>query len=220
MPAMAQAAEAISKAVGAPFLRSDFFVGSEKWGVRLNEVAYGSGVECRRKGISAVSGSLDDRGIDDLPVIARILQEGFSRCTKKKTARNFLEPLGAVGETYEVLKVKRPKVVPLALRAARSQLPKPALKAFEKVWKAVPSEVAQLVPGAARSQVSLPNAAIEAFDNAAQLQFTPIGKEDCETTKAGPARPVLAQPWMPHGPTMAMPAGGKPISTFGHIPNS
>eukprot|EP00439_Symbiodinium_sp_Y106_P026737 s6240_g3.t1 len=49
MPAMSAAAENIATAVGAPFLRSDFFVGSEEWGVRLNEVAYGSGVDYKRR---------------------------------------------------------------------------------------------------------------------------------------------------------------------------
>merc|ERR1719188_335289 len=36
---IAATAEAVSVALGAPFLRSDFFIGSETWGVRLNEVA-------------------------------------------------------------------------------------------------------------------------------------------------------------------------------------
>merc|ERR1719291_1467146 len=75
MPAMAAAAEAVARAVGAPFLRSDFFVGSERWGVRLNEVAYGSGVDYLNRADDGSGGI-----VDDTPTIAQILQEGFARC--------------------------------------------------------------------------------------------------------------------------------------------
>jgi len=93
MPAMAAAAEAIATAAGAPFLRSDFFVGSGRWGVRLNEVAYGSGIDYRRKGSGADL-------VDDSPAIARILQEGHALCTQRYNPEFFLEPLGANGTSY------------------------------------------------------------------------------------------------------------------------
>jgi len=93
MPAMALAAEAIATAVGAPFLRSDFFVGSNDWGVRLNEVAYGSGVDYKRR--PTVGAELADDG----PAIARILQDGNALC-KKHPPEQFLSRLGAVGSSY------------------------------------------------------------------------------------------------------------------------
>lgn len=90
MPRMAQIAESVATAFGAPFLRSDFFVGSERWGVRLNEVAYGSGVDFRR------------RGKDDSAELAHILQEGL-RCCAQLSPNDFLEPLGASGASYSEL---------------------------------------------------------------------------------------------------------------------
>lgn len=126
MPAMAAAAESIAKALGAPFLRSDFFVGSEKWGVRLNEVAYGSGVECRRK----VSGS-DGVG-DDFPFIARILQEGFKQCQQRRPANHFMGLLGAEGATYNSMIVKKLGVSSEdTFGRARPRLPSAALEAFD-----------------------------------------------------------------------------------------
>jgi len=95
MPAMAAAAEAIATATGAPFLRSDFFVGSSQWGVRLNEVAYGSGLDYS-------SQALDGSIVDDAPKIARILQEGHQLCQKRRERpANFLGPLGAWGFWYD-----------------------------------------------------------------------------------------------------------------------
>lgn len=93
MPAMARAAEAIAIAVGAPFLRSDFFVGSTDWGVRLNEVAYGSGVDYKRRPKVGVDLA------DDGPAIARILQAGNAVC-KKHAPDRFLSRLGVVGSSY------------------------------------------------------------------------------------------------------------------------
>lgn len=97
MPAMAATAEIIAKAFGAPFLRADFFVGSSEWGVRLNEVAYGCGVEYkwRPQGV----GQLDPL-VDDAPNIARILQEGYAVCPKALPAKYFLDKLGAQGSNY------------------------------------------------------------------------------------------------------------------------
>jgi hypothetical protein len=99
MPRMAAAAEAIAAEVGAPFLRSDFFVGSEKWGVRLNEVAYGSGCDVKRRAAGAPF------LIDDGPLIAQILQEGFKVCRQRAAPEHFLSKLGVQGSTYEELEV-------------------------------------------------------------------------------------------------------------------
>merc|ERR1712157_652012 len=77
MPAMASAAEGIATAVGAPFLRSDFFVGSEKYGVRLNEVAYGSGLSVRQRPPGSTS------LVDDGPMISAILQDGMKLCSRE-----------------------------------------------------------------------------------------------------------------------------------------
>jgi len=95
---MAACAEAIATTVGAPFLRSDFFVGSPRWGVRLNEVAYGCGVDYR---------NMTENGeiVDDAPSIARILQEGMTRCRKKLQPEHFLARVGARGNTYNDLQI-------------------------------------------------------------------------------------------------------------------
>jgi len=89
-------AETIAVAVGAPFLRTDFFVGSPEWGLRLNEVAYGCGMEYRNR--------LEDEGceriIDDGPAIAQILQEGMAECKRRLPPQHFLSRLGARGESY------------------------------------------------------------------------------------------------------------------------
>eukprot|EP00441_Pelagodinium_beii_P020769 CAMPEP_0197658400 /NCGR_PEP_ID=MMETSP1338-20131121/45216_1 /TAXON_ID=43686 ORGANISM="Pelagodinium beii, Strain RCC1491" /NCGR_SAMPLE_ID=MMETSP1338 /ASSEMBLY_ACC=CAM_ASM_000754 /LENGTH=658 /DNA_ID=CAMNT_0043234985 /DNA_START=118 /DNA_END=2094 /DNA_ORIENTATION=- len=103
MPAMSQAAEAIATAVGAPFLRVDFFVGSSKWGVRMNEVAYGSGVDYKRRSSASTcqpNGSFTGALIDDGPAIAEMIQEGFTLCQRKPPA-HFLRMLGAKNAVYE-----------------------------------------------------------------------------------------------------------------------
>ncbi|CAE7348593.1 unnamed protein product [Symbiodinium pilosum] len=118
MPAMSAAAEGIATGVGAPFLRSDFFVGSAEWGVRLNEVAYGSGVDYKRrlrggtsKHVTSASGGAWVGGlVDDGPAIAEILQEGFKLCQRKPPAE-FLKVLGARTALYEVPTRGRPQSV-------------------------------------------------------------------------------------------------------------
>lgn len=100
--AMAATTEAVATAVGAPFLRADFFVGSVKFGVRLNEVAYGCGVEYRTK--SGLMGC--GTGVaDDASNIARILQDGFRVCGPAVPAKEFLSKLGAHGRTYAELSI-------------------------------------------------------------------------------------------------------------------
>eukprot|EP00927_Polykrikos_kofoidii_P045031 TRINITY_DN3889_c0_g1_i1.p1 TRINITY_DN3889_c0_g1~~TRINITY_DN3889_c0_g1_i1.p1 ORF type:complete len:729 (+),score=92.09 TRINITY_DN3889_c0_g1_i1:78-2264(+) len=114
MSAMGVAAEKVARAVGAPFLRCDFFVGCPKWGIRLNEVAYGCGADYRTslhhlandRGTQAPSlkGTqcrvLSRNSIDDSGAVARILQEGMSRCEVKRAPDFFLERLGVCGHTY------------------------------------------------------------------------------------------------------------------------
>lgn len=91
---IAATAEAIAVAVGAPFLRSDFFVGSPTWGVRLNEVAYGCGCDYRNL---TPDGS---RIVDDGPTVAQILQEGLRYCRKRASPEYFLSRLGVRGHSY------------------------------------------------------------------------------------------------------------------------
>jgi hypothetical protein len=95
---IAACAEALATAVGAPFLRADFFVGSSKWGVRLNEVAYGCGVDYQ-------SLTEDGRGVDDAPSIARILQEGMGQCRSRLPPEHFLKRLGVKGTSYNDMSV-------------------------------------------------------------------------------------------------------------------
>lgn len=101
MPAMAATAEVMAKAFGAPFLRCDFFVGSAEWGVRLNEVAYGCGVDYRalaeENGVRKI--------VDDAPFIARILQEGMQVCQTVRDPGEFLSKVGAEGATYAKMSV-------------------------------------------------------------------------------------------------------------------
>merc|ERR1712062_296432 len=92
------AAESLAVAMGAPFLRADFFVGSPEWGVRLNEVAYGCGADYRN--IAAGEGTGGSRIVDDAPNIARILREGMSRCRKRLSPEHFLSRLGVRGNSY------------------------------------------------------------------------------------------------------------------------
>lgn len=119
--AAAAISEAIARAAGAPFLRADFFVGSPTWGVRLNEVAYGSGLDYRTRASPAPdqpSGALTPGGQlraratpaslmrDDSPAMAYILQEGILLCSRRPAA-HFLSRLGAQGDTYAELSVAR-----------------------------------------------------------------------------------------------------------------
>eukprot|EP00450_Noctiluca_scintillans_P003584 CAMPEP_0194490478 /NCGR_PEP_ID=MMETSP0253-20130528/9681_1 /TAXON_ID=2966 /ORGANISM="Noctiluca scintillans" /LENGTH=638 /DNA_ID=CAMNT_0039331111 /DNA_START=48 /DNA_END=1964 /DNA_ORIENTATION=+ len=97
MPEMSAWTERIAASVGAPFLRADFFVGSADFGVRLNEVAYGSGVAYRRRQMDT------EDLVDDAPVMAQILQEGYRVCEKMQGSDTFLTPLGVHGDTYDVI---------------------------------------------------------------------------------------------------------------------
>jgi len=102
---MARTAEMISTAVGAPFLRTDFFVGDSKWGVRLNEVAYGSCIEyLTRDSLGRLA--------DDAPAIAEIIQEGMARCRRRVPPEQLLSKLGVRGNTYEELVIAPQRAVP------------------------------------------------------------------------------------------------------------
>lgn len=97
----ASIAESVATAFGAPFLRSDFFIGSPEWGVRLNEVAYGCGMEYRNR----VDDEPCEKMIDDAPAIAQILQEGMAECSRRLPPQHFLGKLGAAGESYAEMAV-------------------------------------------------------------------------------------------------------------------
>lgn len=99
---VAAAAERVAVAVGAPFLRLDFFVGDQRWGPRLNEAAYGCGMDYRARP-ACENGPLRD----DAPAIARILQRGFRRCAARRPPEHFLRRLGAQGSSYEALTVAK-----------------------------------------------------------------------------------------------------------------
>mmetsp|Transcript_13178 Transcript_13178/g.23779 ORF Transcript_13178/g.23779 Transcript_13178/m.23779 type:complete len:582 (-) Transcript_13178:161-1906(-) len=114
---IAATAEAIATAVGAPFLRTDFFVGSPTWGVRLNEIAYGCGCDYRNL---AADGS--GRMVDDGPTVAQILQEGLRYCRRRFPSEYFLSRLGVRGHAYH-----HSIVVPL-LPALKPILPERALR--------------------------------------------------------------------------------------------
>jgi len=107
---MADSAERVARAVGAPFLRTDFFVGSERWGVRLNEVAYGCGCDYRVLGLEGIPGLLDAG-----PAMAQILQDGMG-LARRFPSQHFLTRLGVQGSTYEDLSIselpleQRPKI--------------------------------------------------------------------------------------------------------------
>lgn len=92
---IAKMAEVVAHAVGAPFLRSDFFLGSPQWGVRLNEVAYGSGIDYYN-----IADDGTDRIVNDASMIAEIIQEGMASCQKRTKAAHFLSTLGVQGPNY------------------------------------------------------------------------------------------------------------------------
>lgn len=100
MPSMAAMAEYVATMVGAPFLRVDFFVGSPRWGVRLNEVAYGSGIEFCRRSTQGKPGLVNDSGC-----IAEIIQRGMVVCKTRHPAPTFLGRLGFTGQRYEDMSV-------------------------------------------------------------------------------------------------------------------
>eukprot|EP00933_Yihiella_yeosuensis_P064769 TRINITY_DN6828_c0_g1_i1.p1 TRINITY_DN6828_c0_g1~~TRINITY_DN6828_c0_g1_i1.p1 ORF type:complete len:607 (+),score=112.81 TRINITY_DN6828_c0_g1_i1:86-1906(+) len=114
MAAMAATTELIANSFGAPFLRADFFAGCPKRGVRLNEVAYGCGVDY--KAIPSPGHKL----LDDAPSIAYILQEGMKLCRSVLPPEHFLGRVGATGRSYADLKVfPRSRAVSLVSKPSR-----------------------------------------------------------------------------------------------------
>lgn len=117
---MAATAEHLAEALGAPFLRADFFVGSSQWGVRLNKVAYGCGADWRTRGRNT-----GEALTDDTSAVAQILQEGMIECRSRKVPEHFLGRVGVTGSKYEHLEVSdlpsfdRMKLPPLALTSQR-----------------------------------------------------------------------------------------------------
>merc|ERR1719253_769612 len=93
MSAMALTSEVVATAFGAPFLRIDFFVGSPRWGIRLNEVAYGCGCDYRNLGD-------DGRIVSDSQAVSQIIVEGMRGCQKCYPPEYFLSRLGMFGPTY------------------------------------------------------------------------------------------------------------------------
>jgi hypothetical protein len=124
MPQMAALTETLATALGTPFLRADFFVGSSKWGIRLNEVAYGCGLEYR----NLLRDSNGSRVIDDKPAMSEILRQGMALCHKRSGPGHFLENLGVQGTCYEDTAVV-PLGQPLTNLAASIQ-PDPELKEY------------------------------------------------------------------------------------------
>jgi len=96
MPEMAALTETLATALGTPFLRADFFVGSSKWGVRLNEVAYGCGLEYR----NFIRDGATLRPIDDKPAMSEILRQGMDLCEQRLPPEHFLQSLGVQGKSY------------------------------------------------------------------------------------------------------------------------
>lgn len=191
MPVMCRAAEAIATAVGAPFLRSDFFVGDSRWGVRLNEVAYGSGVDYRRKEKNSKQSKGGSwRGlVDDGPAIAEILQEGFKVCQRQPPA-DFLRTLGAKNAIYEA----RGRMAQLPSRAPPSE-PRMRIEAVP------PHQRLQLLPeDAVREMIGRYEGPENILSQTGKVQAS-----SCETQPA----PDLSSAW----PYAHPPAGYAPPST-------
>jgi len=186
MPVMSAAAEAIATAVGAPFLRSDFFVGNSKWGVRLNEVAYGSGVDYRRRlpnGTSkqTKSGYWVGGLADDGPAIAEILQEGFKVCQRKPPA-HFLRMLGAKNAIYEASQA--PSCRRFGMTTEKPLQPRLKIEAVpvEKRLRLLPEEAVREM--------------IQRYDGPENVlsQTGMVQASSCETQPA-PDRPITAWPF-------------------------
>ena len=138
MPSMALVAEHVATAVGAPLLRCDFFLGSSSWGVRLNEVAYGSGIEYRRRGKADEANGGTRPVVDDAAAVAQILQGGMEQCATWLAPECLLSKIGVRGRTYEQMEVR------MLPQRSRRQLPGRLLRALGNVSRtaahAVPEE--------------------------------------------------------------------------------
>jgi len=95
MREMAMFTETLACALGTPFLRADFFVGNARWGVRLNEVAYGCGLEYRNMHPDT------GRVVDDKLAMAEIIRRGMQKCSVRLPPQHFLHHLGVHGTEYD-----------------------------------------------------------------------------------------------------------------------
>jgi hypothetical protein len=98
IPAMVALAETVAVAVGAPLLRADFFAGSERWGVRLNDVVYGSAIDY-------MTLADDVELTEDMHDIVQILQQGHLLCRRHLAPEHFLSQLGVRGHSYSDMNI-------------------------------------------------------------------------------------------------------------------
>jgi hypothetical protein len=169
--AMVELAEVIATAVGAPFLRSDFFVGSPQWGVRLNEVAYGSGIEYVN-----FSDTMTQTVVDDSTAIAQILREGYMQCQRRLPSSHFLWKLGVRGHGYGDMAVMpipphlRPPLPPCAQGSGNDPL---------CLSCAVPEDLCATVPDVSRmprpSLGSWRDTSLVEAQSSSQILLTPRG---------------------------------------------
>jgi len=207
MSAMAATTEAVATAVGAPFLRADFFVGSTKWGCRLNEVAYGCGCDYRYR----PEGGSDL--VDDAPVMAKILSDGLAVCSNVYEAKHFLARVGTEGETYEELAVTplpQEAIPPLPARALRGSSDEAAeeLAMPEDLCKTTCISVSATHAGARRST-----------GMSAATLFTPrcspagVGDRSCRrgsTVEVGPSM-LPAGAWVAAAPALSQAPSKAPM---------
>lgn len=196
MPDIAALAETLAIALGTPFLRADFFVGSSKWGIRLNEVAYGCGLEYR----NLVKDGNTQKVIDDKPAMAEILRQGMALCHRRLPPQHFLQMLGVQGSTYEDTAVM-PLPMPLTTFALNMNKPDPSLLDF-----AVEEDLCQSMKELPPHEVDK-----EAKDRAVR-QYLDHGPVQSMAQKQHVLKPHAG-----HIPTLIMPQMAKVISNNSHL---
>lgn len=216
MPAMADLAEVIANAVGAPFLRSDFFIGSPEWGVRLNEVAYGSGIEYMN-----FSGSPSRSVVDDSTAIAQILREGYLQCQRRSPSQHFLCKLGVRGSCYADMSVVpiSPSLRPVLPPRAQSSGDDPSCVAL-----AVPEELCATMPDRPARTPSKPCQSSSAMIGSAIVPAAVLGSAIIspavlESATAAPNGLQSNSMWTPRGQSPARhppQIRGQPISPRYH----
>jgi len=92
---IAATAESLATEVGSPFLRADFFVGSERWGIRLNDVACGDALNNSLLELS------DESSNSHALAIAHAIRDGHSLCQRRFPPEHFLSRLGVRGGCYK-----------------------------------------------------------------------------------------------------------------------
>lgn len=201
MPAMAATAEGVARAVGAPFLRCDFFVGCPRWGVRLNEVAYGCGADYRtslrgtgtedvkvEQAIMAPCGPPGSASamvggfratVDDSEAVALILQEGMARCEFRMPPESFLSRLGVQGRSYaDTVVLEKLPPPPLPERLLPRRRASPVARSREA---SLETEI-----GARRRAASLHNVVVRSYKGAASVNVPSM------TPRARPPPPCVA----------------------------